>query len=191
MELADTKERRTLTDHFPFLDCRKQLMPYRESKSLNVREQVQLKYARRAAKLVNVFQCLIVSADPRRRRMLEQAAAEGGWKTFPCADAPSALTHIHRWLMQLAVVDLEAQAPESFRPLVEQLTACSGLLSIVCGNEGNVEEEIWARQRGAWMYLPGVSDSSNVSLLCGEARQIAERLWKAGGSERTPAQPVA
>ncbi|MEX0676523.1 MAG: hypothetical protein WD063_05575 [Pirellulales bacterium] len=165
-------------------------MPYRDSKTLGVREQVQLKYARRAAKLVNVFQCLIVSADPGRRRMLEQAASDGGWKTFMCADTPTALAHIHRWLMQLAVVDLEAQPPESFRPLVEQLTACSGLLSIVCGNERNVEEEIWVRQRGAWMYLPGVADTSNVSLLCGEARHIAERLWKAGGSECTPAQPV-
>ncbi len=166
-------------------------MHYREVKTLNVREQVQLKYARRAAKLVNVFQCLIVSSDSRRRRMLEQAAADGGWKTFTCADAPTALAHIHRWLMQLAIVDLEAQPGESFRPLVEQLSACGGLLSIVCGNEGNVDEEIWVRQRGAWMYLPGVADTSNISLLCGEARQIAERLWKAGESERTPSQPVA
>jgi hypothetical protein len=39
------------------------------------------------------------------------------------------------------------------------------------------------------MYLPGVAESSNLALLCGEARQIAERLWKAGG-ERAPAQPV-
>lgn len=166
-------------------------MIYRDLKTLSVREQAQLKYARRAAKLVNVFQCLIVSADPRRRRMLERAATDGGWKTYSCADAPTALAHIHRWLTQLAVVDLEAQPPESFRPLVEELTACSGLLSIVCGNEGDVKEEIWVRQRGAWMYLPGVADTSDVSLLFGEARQIAERLWKAGGSERTPARPVA
>jgi len=166
-------------------------MPYRESKSLSVREQVQLKYARRAAKLVSVFQCLIVSADPRRRAMLEQAATDSGWKTFVCADIASARAQVHRWLMQLAVIDLEAQAPDAFRPLVEELTACNGLLSIVCGNEGNVEEEIWVRQRGAWMYLPGVSDQSNIGLLCGEARQIAERLGKAGGSERTPPQPVA
>ena len=166
-------------------------MHYREVKTLSVREQTQLKYARRAAKLVDAFQCLIVSSDSRRRRMLERAAADGGWKTFTCADAPTALAHIHRWLTQLAVVDLEAQPSESFRPLVEQLSTCNGLLSIVCGNEGNVDEEIWVRQRGAWMYLPGVADTSNISLLCGEARQIAERLWKAGGSERTPPQPVA
>jgi hypothetical protein len=166
-------------------------MPYRDSKTLSVRDQVQLKYARRAAKLVSVFQCLIVSADPGRRAMLDRAAADGGWKTFLCADSASARTQIHRWLMQLAVVDLEAQRAETFRPLVEELTACSGLLSIVCGNEGDVEEEIWVRQRGAWMYLPGVSDTSNISLLCGEARQIAERLWKAVPGERAPQQPLA
>jgi len=166
-------------------------MAYRDVKTLSVREQVQLKYARRAAKLVNVFQCLIVSADPQRRRMLERAAADGGWKTFACGDTATAMAHIHRWLMKLAVVDLEAQPPESLRPLVEQLSACGGMLSIVCGNEGNVDEEIWARQRGAWMYLPGVADSSSISLLCGEARQIAERLSTAVGNQRTTPQPVA
>jgi hypothetical protein len=159
-------------------------MPYRDSKTLSVREQVQLKYARRAAKLVSAFQCLIVSADPARLDMLDRAASDSGWNTFPCADAATARAQIHRWMMQLAVVDLAAK-PEAFRALIEELSACSGLLSIVCGNEGNVEEEIWVRQRGAWMYLPGVSDQSNISLLCGEARQIAERLSKVADSERT------
>jgi hypothetical protein len=121
--------------------------------------------------------------------MLDLAATDSGWKTFPCTDAVSARAQIHRWLMQLALIDLQGQRPETLRPLVEEITACSGLLSIVCGNEGDVEEEIWVRQRGAWMYLPGVSDKSNVSLLCGEARQIAERLWKFGG-ERTAQQQV-
>jgi ActR/RegA family two-component response regulator len=162
-------------------------MAYRDVKTLSVREQVQLKYVRRAAKLVNVFQCLIVSATPVRRRMLEKAASEGGWKTFMCADAPAALDHVNRSLMHLAVVDLQGQKPELFRPLVEQLTTQSGLLLIVCGNEGCADEEIWIRQRGAWMYLPGVADTSNVSLLCGEARQIVERLWKPA-SDRTPAR---
>jgi len=166
-------------------------MAYRDMNTLSVREQVQHKYARRAAKLVNVFQCLIVSADPQRRRMLERAAADSGWKTHLCADAATALAHVNRWLVQLAVIDLESQRLDSFRPLVERLSATSGTLSIVCGNEGNVEEEIWLRQQGTWMYLPGVVDTNDVGLLCAEARQIAERLGKTGGSERVPAgQPV-
>jgi hypothetical protein len=49
---------------------------------------------------------------------------------------------------------------------------------IVCGNEGDVEEEVWVRQLGAWLYLPNVTEASNLALLCGEARHIAERLAK-------------
>jgi hypothetical protein len=42
-------------------------MPYRDAKTLAAREQVQARFVKRAAKLVNVFQCLIVSADAQRR----------------------------------------------------------------------------------------------------------------------------
>jgi hypothetical protein len=43
-------------------------------------------------------------------------------------------------------------------------------------------EEIWARQLGAWMYLPGVNDHSDVAMLCGEARNAAEKLSSLGGA---------
>jgi hypothetical protein len=49
---------------------------------------------------------------------------------------------------------------------------------VICGNEGRPQEEIWARQLGAWLYLPGVVESDDVAMLCGEARQIAEQLAK-------------
>ncbi len=166
-------------------------MAYRDLNTLSVREQVQHKYARRAAKLVNVFQCLIVSANPERRRTLDRAASESGWKTHVCADAQAALAHVNRWLVQLAVVDLDTPSSATFRPLVEQLAAQSGLLSIVCGHDGDVQEEIWVRQQGAWMYLPGVADSSNVGLLCSEAKQIVERISQAGDNQREPVKPVA
>lgn len=166
-------------------------MPYQDAKTLTAEGQIQLKFAKRPTKLVSVFQCLIVSADSERRKMFERAAVDGGWKTFLCADAPTALNYINRSLVQLAIVDLESQQAEAFRPLVEQFTASSGLLLIVCGNEGEMEEEVWVRQLGAWLYLPGVLDSSNFALLCGEARHIAERLWKSNGVERSlSATPV-
>ena len=92
--------------------------------------------------------------------------------------------------MQLAIVDLEAQPPGLFRPVVEQLTARSGLLLIVCGNEGHVEEEVWVRQLGAWLYLPGVPDVDSFTALCGEARHIAERLWKASNPQRDAPAPA-
>ena len=58
---------------------------------------------------------------------------------------------------------------------------------IVCGNEGATEEEIWVRQLGAWMYLPGVTEGSNLSLLCSEARHIAERLSRSATGVLAPA----
>ena len=165
-------------------------MTYRDVKALSLREQIQLKFAKRTAKLVNVFQCLIVSADASRRETFERAASEGGWKTFPCADPGSALAYLSRSVVQLAVVDLEAQQTNLFRPVVERLAASNGLLLIVCGNEADVEEEVWVRQSGAWLYLPGAVEGTQFRVLCGEARQIAERLWKANGLERGLGQPA-
>jgi DNA-binding NtrC family response regulator len=153
-------------------------MPYRDSKTIAARGQIQLRYIHRAAKAASVLQCLIVSADPARRAMFERAATDGGWKTSLCVNATEALAHIDRFGAQLAIVDLEGHDMREFHPVVERLAATNGMLLIVCGNEGRIEEEIWARQSGAWLYLPGVVESTNFALLCGEARHIAERVSK-------------
>ncbi len=153
-------------------------MIYRDAKTMTVQGQVQLRFAKRAAKAIGTFQCLIVSADRDRAEMLKRAATEGGWKTIVCPDAQTALAHVSRSFVHLVVVDLEGQDLPSFRAVLVQLTSLSGALLIVCGKEGDVEEEICVRQLGAWMYLPGVVETSNLALLCGEARQIAERLAK-------------
>lgn len=166
-------------------------MPYQDAKTLTPAAQIQLRFAKRVAKPVSTLQCLIVSADTQRREMFDRAAADGGWKTFSCADAATALAFIDRSLVQLAIVDLEAEAAQAFRPIVETVTRTSGLLLIVCGNEGEVEEEVWVRQLGAWLYLPGVLDSNNLALLCGEARHIAERLSKSTGAPRGADQPIS
>ncbi len=164
-------------------------MTERDAKTLSLRGQIQLKYVKRAPKPVAVFQCLIVSADAARREMLERAASAGGWKTFPCADATAALTFVSRSFVQLAVVDLEHQPSELFRPLVQRLSSSNGLLLVVCGNEGQTDEEVWVRQHGAWLYLP-VVDGGNFTVLCSEALHIAERLQKPDSLNRQPA-PLA
>ena len=161
-----------------FLDNSELFMHYQDVKALDARTKIQLKFTQRAPKLVTQYQSLIVSDDPARREMLARAASEGGWKALLCADVPSALTYAARSLVQLAVVDLDASRSKMFRPVVERLVTQSGLLLIVCGNEGDMQEEIWVRQRGAWLYLPGVAEGSNLALLCSEARHIAQRLEK-------------
>lgn len=160
-------------------------MSYRDSKTMTARGQAQLRFVHCAAKPAAVLQCLIVSADVARRAMFERAACDGGWTTTMCVDAESALAHISRSFIQLAIVDLESQPSGALRAVIERLATDSGLLVIVCGNEGRIEEEMWVRQAGAWLYLPGVTESSNFALLCGEARQIAQRLHKADTREYT------
>jgi DNA-binding response OmpR family regulator len=152
---------------------------------MTARGQIQYRFVKRAARAIGAYQCLIVSADRTRGEMFEQAAVEGGWRACVCVDAAAALAHLDRAFVHLAVVDLHGQKLETFRPVLAQLSSRGGLLVIVCGNEGNAEEEVLVRQLGAWLYLPGVTESSNLALLCGEARQIAERLAKSTSPDRS------
>ncbi|NIL99064.1 MAG: hypothetical protein GTO53_13870, partial [Planctomycetales bacterium] len=56
------------------------------------------------------------------------------------------------------------------------------VLVALCGNEGNALEEIWARELGVWLYLPGVVDDSDLSSLLEAGQQVAAR--RALASER-------
>ena len=46
---------------------------------------------------------------------------------------------------------------------------------MVCGSEDSVDEELWARQLGAWVYLPGVSSGDALMSLFAEARRVSDR----------------
>ena len=47
---------------------------------------------------------------------------------------------------------------------------------MVCGSEGDVLAEMWARQLGVWLYLAGVDPTCDLTSLCSEAQQVAEKL---------------
>jgi ActR/RegA family two-component response regulator len=172
-------------------------MPHSESttpaSARSALPQVGGRPIRREAKAVDLFHCLIVSADLPRQKMLARAAAEGGWETVVCSDGRTALSHASVLFLQMAIVDLDGQSCANgnageFDELLERL-APTKLLLLVCGNEGDTEEEIKIRQLGAWLYLPGVVETSDVSLLCTEARHIAERLHAmAQGTPRVTAR---
>jgi hypothetical protein len=59
---------------------------------------------------------------------------------------------------------------------VQQLAARHGPLLAVCGKPDDITGEVWSRQLGVWMYLPGVDSQSDIALLCGEARNILRKL---------------
>jgi ActR/RegA family two-component response regulator len=106
------------------------------------------------------------------------AATSAGWDAEGCDDAMGAQRQTLLEPRQMVVVDLEAAggtAPEPLKKLCERLARQKDLLLVLCGNASNALEEIWARQLGAWLYLPGVVDDSDLSSLFEEAGQIARR----------------
>ena len=96
-----------------------------------------------------------------------------------CNTAEDALRQSVRQRVDLALVDLQPAPPaqeQVLRLLVEQLAARNGPLLAVCGKPDDTTGEVWSRQLGVWMYLPGVDSQSDITLLCAEARNILQKL---------------
>lgn len=128
---------------------------------------------------VTLHTCLVVSALARRAQLWVRAAHEEHWATIVCTTADDAIRQSVRHRVDLALVDLQSALREQelrLRKLVEQLAAKHGPLLAVCGNPDDVTGEVWSRQLGVWMYLPGVDSHSDIALLCAEARNILKKL---------------
>jgi hypothetical protein len=127
--------------------------------------------------------CLVVSASARRAQLWVRAAHEEQWATIVCTTADDASRQSIRHRIDLALVDLQsapAGQDRMLRSLVEQLAARDGPLVAVCGKPDDPMGEVWSRQLGVWLYLPGVDSQSDIALLCGEARSILKKLSKHG-----------
>lgn len=128
---------------------------------------------------VALHTCLVVSASPQRAQLWVRAAHEEQWTTIVCTTADDANRQSVRNRIDLALVDLQsapADAVPRLRALVQQLAGRQGPLLAVCGKPDDTSGEVWSRQLGIWMYLPGVDCQSDIALLCGEARNILKKL---------------
>lgn len=126
-----------------------------------------------------LLQCLIVSGDDARREALTWAAVDAGWQALGCSNLETAQKHFNRYVTQMAVIDLQgatAADQSSYTVLIDNLARHSDLLMVVCGHEGEIQEELWARQIGVWMYLPGIEEAADLTPLFGEATFLARRL---------------
>ena len=123
--------------------------------------------------------CLVVSTSARRAQLWVRAAHEEHWTTVVCSTADDALRQSVRHRMELALIDLQSASGAQvgqLRNLVERLAARDGPLLAVCGKPDDTQGEVWSRQLGVWMYLPGIDGQSDIALLCGEARNILKKL---------------
>lgn len=132
---------------------------------------------RRAATALQT--CLVVSTSPRRAQLWVRAAHDEQWATIVCMNADDAMRQSVRHRIELALVDLQSAARPQIpvlRTLVERLAERNGPLLAVCGDPDDTTGEVWSRQLGVWMYLPGVDGHSDIALLCSEARNILQKL---------------
>lgn len=142
------------------------------------REQPQLERAVKSVATRGLLECLIVSPRAKQRDLLSRAATASGWASVVCSDAATARHIAQRIVVKLAFIDLEEgplDALVSLQELTADLSRMGCPLLVVCGAEGDRQQEIWARQLGAWLYLPGMAGVEEMTQLCEEARNVVER----------------
>jgi len=125
------------------------------------------------------LECLVVSPNRARSDQFQQAAALREWKATVCCDAVVAAQAARRVRFRLLIIDLEAvhdATPAGYRRLAESWAKTDDGLLVICGSDGDTVEEIWALQLGAWLYLPGVDETCDLTMVYGEARDVVEKL---------------
>lgn len=144
------------------------------------REKPRLDRAPMRGAAKSTLECLIVSTNRKRRELLSQVAADSGWSTLVSADSEGARRLADRIAVKLAIVDLEGSPTADgagLHQLSAELARAGGPLVLLCGAERDPQQEVWARQIGVWLYVPGLaeSDVDGLGLLCGEARFVVDR----------------
>jgi DNA-binding response OmpR family regulator len=133
--------------------------------------------AGRAGRLATL-KCLVVSGDNGLRGRLHTMSDLGG---FTACETPADATEMRSVVdgdYQLVIVDIAHPLGDRVNDTVEiaeEFASRPGTLVVVCGSDDSVDEELWARQLGAWVYLPGVSNGDSLMSLFAEARRVVDR----------------
>jgi hypothetical protein len=132
----------------------------------------------RAVRGPGLLTCLVLSGDRGLRGRLDAAMELSGWSACDAPEGAADLQSVIDGDYQLVVADIAHPLGDRVSDTVEiaeELASRPGTLLVVCGSEGSVDEELWARQMGAWVYLPGVSGGDALVSLLTDARRFAER----------------
>ncbi len=127
----------------------------------------------------DLLSCLLLSRSEQRAQMLQSVAKEESWQAKVCDDVQEFLLSVFQLDVPLIIVDLPSRTAASYAELREMTAQACGLnrsLFVVCGAadgdvEDSSEEELWARQLGAWAYLPDATDRGGLRLVFAEARK--------------------
>ena len=124
---------------------------------------------------------VLTGHEPLRDRLRAVVVGRGGMCRTPASVAAAwrAANADHSLVFIDVARPLDGRAGEA-RAIAETLAVRQGVLVAVCGRPagsadlppGGDDEECWARQLGAFVYLPGVGGDAGVALLVDEARRI-------------------
>lgn len=122
--------------------------------------------------------CLVVSGNGGLRQRLGAVAELSGWEECDLPETAGDLAAAIEGEYRLVVVDVAGPLGDRVNDsveLIEEFAARPGTLLVVCGAADSGDEELWARQLGAWVYLPGVSSGDALVSLFTEARRLTQR----------------
>jgi hypothetical protein len=142
--------------------------------------------------LPSLWQCLVMAGSPARRELFRSTAENSTWQAEVTGDLQEFVRSFFRHTAPLTIVDMpgiEMARYSEFREAALRVSGLNDSLLAICASEGNFSEETWARQLGAWMYLPMVTEEG-IELVFRDARNvIARRAIKAIPIE-APTQPM-
>lgn len=124
--------------------------------------------------LPDLLRCLVLTWSEGRADLLRSAASNESWQATVNIDVREFLRNLYVLRVPLTFVDLPKADTSSYALLKEAAQRTSELgssLVVICGLGGNPAEEIWARQLGAWAYLPGDNGLTGLELVFGDARK--------------------
>ena len=125
-----------------------------------------------------LLKCLVVSGDRGLRNRLDAVSELSGWSACDTPEDAADLQAAIDGEYQLVIVDVARPLGDRVNDTVEfaeEFASRPGTLVVVCGSGESVDEELWARQLGAWVYLPGVAGGDSLMSLFGEAQRVVER----------------
>ena len=131
----------------------------------------------RSTRRTGLLDCLVVTGSSAQRRRFEAAVELAGWLDCVSPATAGELREAVDRDFQLVIVDIASPLGDRVNDtleLAEEMAARPGTILVICGSQDNIDEELWARQLGAWLYLPGVRDGDSLTSLCVEARRLRD-----------------
>lgn len=124
--------------------------------------------------LPDLLRCLVLTWSEGRAELLRSAAMNESWQATVNIDVREFLRNLFALRVPLTFVDLPDTDTSNYsllKEVTQQASELGNSLVVICGLGGNPAEEIWARQLGAWAYLPGDNGSAGLELVFGDARK--------------------